>query len=145
MMSLAFSWQRDSTLSGQSWPCCLLIYSCSESSLLLLREECCLSEPVGGSGALTVAQLKERLAGLPESWHGMYLTMKEMWNDDEYMRDLIPPERYREKGTVNALQFYAHGNGIRHEVLGVRILEHAESHAILGDTRSTSPFRDPVV
>ena len=89
--------------------------------------------------------LKERLALLPSEWDSMYLTMKEMWNDDEYMRDLIPPERYREKGAVNALQFYAHGNGIRQEVLGVRILEHAESHAILGDTRSTSPFRDPVV
>jgi hypothetical protein len=118
---------------------------CSDSSLMLLREECCLSEPVGGDGALTVAQLKERLSMLPPEWDSMYLTMKEMWNDDEYMKHLISPERYREKGTVNALQFYAHGDGVKHEVLGVRILEHAESHAILGDTRSTSPFRDPFV
>ena len=116
--------------------CC--VSSCSESSLMQLTEECCLSNTGEVANGFTIGMLKERLALLPSEWDSMYLTMQEVWNDDEKMRYLIPPDQYREKGTVNALQFYAHRNGVRQAVLGVKILEQDETHALLSSPQNTS-------
>ena len=118
--------------------------SCSDfSSLPLLKEECCISASGKAEEGFTIGMLKERLAMVPASWDDRYLTMEEIWNDDEYLRDLIPPERYREKGTICGLGFFAHGDGVKYPLLTVRILESNETDALLSSSQSASAANTP--
>ena len=109
----------------------------------LLKEECCISTSGKAEEGVTIGMLKERVAMIPASWDERYLTMQEIWNNEEYMRHLIPPERYQEKGTVCGLGFFAHGGGIKRGFLTVRILESSETDALLSSSQNTSPVDVP--
>lgn len=82
---------------------------------------------------------------MPAEWDDLYLTMQEVWNDDESMRHLISPDKYREKGTVCGLQLRAHRGEITKDILGVKILRPDETDTLLSSSQNTSVQDRPVV
>jgi hypothetical protein len=111
----------------------------------MLGDEWCLSNTGDAADGFIVGMLRKRLAMMPPEWDNLYLTMREVWNDDECMRHLVPQDRYREKGTVCGLQIRAHRGKVKKDILGVRILKSAETDALLSSCENTSAWDDPVL